>query len=100
MNKTTIIGMAVLAVLATIGMVAPVFASAETATITPVSGFGGYWHVDWHCIWQKDSNGYDICVSTVQQPHITHAALTIQQLEPQFTRVSYCGWNPNSPECN
>lgn len=35
MNKTTTIGTAVLAVLA-IGMVAPVFASAETATITPV----------------------------------------------------------------
>jgi hypothetical protein len=33
--------------------------------------------IDWHCIWQKDSNGYDVCISynQPQQPTFKQASI-------------------------
>lgn len=49
-------------------------------------GWGSYGPGGWHCDWQWDSGGHKVCESYTQHP-------IIQQ-------VSFCGWNPNSPQCN
>lgn len=72
-----------------IGMVAPtVVAHAITPTIKYVDdgGFGTFGPGGWHCDWQWDSGGHKVCESYTQHP-------TVQQ-------VSFCGWNPDSPQCN